>query len=218
MYIQRSLVFVSCHLQSQPKVPSDGPTLSFDVHLPQLVRVEDVDASRHKGKVVGAIATDSKLANQHAFWVPDMNAIRSGGVHIAQRVAMDSVREPSIAVSKDLTIFQTLAVFSDFVAVDGRWGCVIVFAGEGVHASVGHVDVPPVKGELDAIGCNEVVGYGLNYACVGLEAVDLWSDAWLGSEVLPKEMDVSCRRNGQAYWIFLPVSIPRVREPAASFR
>lgn len=194
----RAQCCLSYHLQSQPKVPPDSPSLGFDVHLPQFVRIEDVDASRHKSKVVRAVATDGELANQHTFRVPDMNAVRRSGVHISQRVAMDPIGESSIAVSEDLTIFQSLAVFGDLVAVDGCWRCVVVLAGKGVYAGVGHVDVPPVVRELDAVRCDEVVGYSLDDASVGFEAIDLWPDAWFGSEVLPEKMDVSLCRIGQA--------------------
>lgn len=73
-----------------------------------------------------------------------MNAIRRRRVHVAQRIAMNTIRETSVTIGEDLTILQSLAIFGELVAVDvGRTGGVVL-AGKSMNASVGHIDVLPV--------------------------------------------------------------------------
>lgn len=104
---------------------------------------------------------------------------------------MDAIREPVIAVREHLTVHQALAVRGDVETVDVRRGRGVVLVREGAHAGVRDVDVFVVRAELDAVGCDEVVGHGLHDAGVGLEAVDLRTDAGSRAEV-PR--DVLARR------------------------
>ena len=147
-----------------------------------------------------------------------MYPIPNARIHIPHRITMDPIREPIIAISKNLPIRQPLPVRADVEAVDVRRRRGVVFTREGVHACVRHVDVLPVWAELDAVGRDEVVCHGLDYAGGGFEAVDLWPDAGFGAEVsghlisFPHSQPIL---NGpmEGWEYLLPIPIPRVRKP-----
>lgn len=114
-----------------------------------------------------------------------MNPITRPRIHIPQNIRMNPIRKSRIRICKNLAIRQPLPIRRDIKPINRRRRREIILARKRVHPGIGHINVLPIRRELDAIRREEVVGDGLDDSCVGFEAVDLRPDEGFGAEVLP---------------------------------
>jgi hypothetical protein len=121
-----------------------------------------------------------------------MNTISTSSIHVAFCIAMNAIWQADIRVSKQLLVLQSLAIRSNIVAVDSRRHRQVVLVGEGVHSSIGNIDMLEIRRKLNAIRSNGIVGNCLYHTSLGLKAVGLILDNRCRTEVLPVAVGYVC--------------------------
>jgi hypothetical protein len=137
-----------------------------------------------------------KFADEFASRIVDVNSVTYTSIDISIGVGMDPIGKAVVTVGEQLSISKSLTISRYIVSVYRCRVREVVLEGvqfnsmvqerfislslylvwECVRSSVRHVYVLPIWTEFNAIGCDEVVGYGLNNASVELEPIDLRTD------------------------------------------